>query len=135
MTPAGLLFLGCLLLIVFDAYTEFFMFKSGRSIIPLHIRVFNKPGWFYGFLTNVAYVADYKNKIEFFISGTIYCKSDGVLNDDRYEYNQTGYPFSKECGNIICNYELARRRKCAGPGQVQINICELILRRNFVSIN
>jgi len=30
--------------------------------------VFNKPGWTYGFLTDVAYVVDFKNKVEFMLS-------------------------------------------------------------------
>jgi hypothetical protein len=95
----------------FNAYTKFFMFKSGKSNIPPYIRVFNKPGWSYGFLTDVAYIVDFRNKIEFLVSGTIYVNSDGVLNDDKYEYDQTGYPFFKEVGNIIYQYERSRPRK------------------------
>jgi hypothetical protein len=95
----------------FDSYTKFFMFKSGKSKIPPHIRVFNKTGWSYGFLTDVAYIVDFKNKVEFMLSGVIYVNSDGVLNDNKYEYEQAGYPFFKEIGNIIYNYELERARK------------------------
>jgi hypothetical protein len=95
----------------FDSYTKFFMFKAWRSKIPPYIRVFNKTGWSYGFLTDVAYIVDFKNKIEFMVSGNIYVNSDGVLNDDKYEYEETGYPFFKEVGNIIYQYELNRKRK------------------------
>lgn len=95
----------------FDSYTKFFMFKSGRKKIPSYIRIFNKPGWSYGFLTDVAYIVDFKNKVEFMLSGTIYVNSDGVLNDDKYEYEQTGYPFFQEIGNIIYQYELTRPRR------------------------
>jgi len=94
----------------FDAYTKFFMFKADR-VIPSYMRVFNKTGWSYGFLTDVAYIVDFKNNIEFMLSGVIYVNSDGVLNDDKYEYKETGYPFFKEVGNIIYNYELQRKRK------------------------
>lgn len=97
----------------FDSYTKFFMFKAWRSKIPPYIRVFNKTGWSYGFLTDVAYIVDFKNKIEFMVSGNIYVNSDGVLNDDKYEYEETGYPFFKEVGNIIYQYELKRKRKYA----------------------
>ncbi len=45
------------------------------------------------------------------ISGVIYVNKDGVLNDDKYEYEETGYPFFKEVGNIIYQYELKRQRK------------------------
>jgi hypothetical protein len=95
----------------FDSYTKFFMFKAGRTPIPSSIRVFNKPGWSYGFLTDVAYIVDFKNKVEFMLSGVIYVNSDGILNDDKYEYDQVGYPFFKEVGNIIYDYELKRKRK------------------------
>jgi hypothetical protein len=95
----------------FDSYTKFFLFKAGRSKLPSHIRVFNKTGWSYGFLTDVAYIVDFKNKVEFMVSGVIYVNKDGVLNDDKYEYEQTGYPFFKEVGNIIYQYELKRKRK------------------------
>ncbi|MDQ6891042.1 MAG: hypothetical protein M3Z56_12285, partial [Bacteroidota bacterium] len=95
----------------FSSYTKFFMFKSGRTPLPSYIRVFNKPGWSYGFLTDVAYIVDFKNKIEFILSGVIYVNSDGVLNDDKYDYDETGYPFFKEVGNIIYQYELSRKRK------------------------
>lgn len=95
----------------FGSYTKFFMFKSGHTRIPSYIRIFNKPGWSYGFLTDVAYIVDFKNKVEFMLSGVIYVNSDGVLNDDTYEYDQVGYPFFKEVGDIIYQYELKRRRK------------------------
>lgn len=95
----------------FDSYTKFFLFKAGRTPIPSYIRIFNKPGWSYGFLTDVAYVVDFKHKVEFMLSGVIYVNRDGVLNDDKYEYEETGYPFFKEVGNIIYQYELARPRK------------------------
>ncbi|MBS1660250.1 MAG: serine hydrolase [Bacteroidetes bacterium] len=94
----------------FDSYTKFFLFKSGRQPIPSYIRVFNKPGWSYGFLTDIAYIVDFKNKVEFMLTGTIYVNSDGVLNDDKYDYDSIGYPFFKEVGEIIYRYELGRKR-------------------------
>ncbi|MCK7558259.1 hypothetical protein MKQ70_25960 [Chitinophaga sedimenti] len=72
--------------------------------------MFNKTGWSYGFLTDVAYVVDFKNKVEFMLSGVIYLNRDGVLNDNKYEYEETGYPFFKEVGEIIYKYELSRKR-------------------------
>ncbi|HEY4151320.1 MAG TPA: serine hydrolase [Chitinophagaceae bacterium] len=97
----------------FDSYAKFFLFKAGKTKIPSYMRVFNKPGWTYGFLTDVAYVVDFKNKVEFMLSGCIYVNSDGVLNDDKYDYDSIGYPFFKEMGNIIYNYELKRPRTYA----------------------
>ncbi len=97
----------------FESYAKFFMFKAGKAHIPSYIRIFNKPGWTYGFLIDAAYIADFKNNIEFMISACIYTNSDGVLNDDKYDYDTVGYPFFQETGNIIYNYELKRYRKYA----------------------
>jgi len=94
----------------FDGYTKFFFFRAGHMPIPSYIRSFNKPGWSYGFLTDIAYIADFKNKVEFMLSGTIYVNSDGILNDDKYEYEELGWPFFKEVGTIIYQYELQRTR-------------------------
>jgi len=96
--------------VYFDSYTKFFLFKAGRTPVPSYIRIFNKPGWSYGFLTDIAYIVDFKNKVEFRLTGTIYVNRDGILNDDKYEYDETGYPFFKEVGNIIYRYELERPR-------------------------
>ncbi len=95
----------------FDSYTKFFLFKSGRTPLPPYIRIFNKPGWSYGFLTDIAYIVDFEHKVEFMLTGTIYTNSDGILNDDKYDYDQIGYPFFKEVGDIIYRYELGRSRK------------------------
>jgi len=92
----------------FDSYTKF-LFKADRTIPP-YIRVFNKTGWSYGFLTDVSYIVDFKNNIEFMLSALIYVNSDEILNDDKYEYKETGYPFFKEVGNIFYGYELQRKR-------------------------
>jgi hypothetical protein len=95
----------------FNSYTKFFFFRAYKSIIPSYIRVFNKAGWTYGFLSDVAYIIDLKNHAEFMLTATIYTNHDGILNDDKYDYEDVGYPFFKETGNIIYNYELHRKRK------------------------
>lgn len=97
----------------FDSYTKFFWFKAGRKPIPAYIRSFNKPGWAYGFLTDIAYIVDFEHNVEFMLAGTIYTNSDGVLNDDKYDYEDIGYPFFRETGEILYRYELSRPRKVA----------------------
>ncbi|MDF2190774.1 serine hydrolase [Paraflavitalea sp. CAU 1676] len=95
----------------FESYTKFFFFKAGRGRIPANIRAFNKTGWSYGFLTDVSYIVDFKNQVEFMLSGVIYTNSDGILNDNKYEYEEVGYPWFKETGQILYQYELDRPRK------------------------
>jgi len=97
----------------FNSYCKFFFFRAGKQTPPTYIRSFNKPGWSYGFLTDAAYIVDFKNKVEFMLSAVIYVNSDGILNDDKYEYEETGWPFFREVGNIMYQYELGRKRKHA----------------------
>lgn len=94
----------------FDSFTKFFLFKGAGRNIPSYMRVFNKTGWSYGFLTDAAYIVDFKHNVEFMLTGTIYVNRDGILNDDKYEYVTEGYPFFQEVGKIIYDYELQRKR-------------------------
>jgi len=90
------------------AYCKFLLFGATKDELPGNIRIFNKPGDAYGHMIDVAYVADLKNNIEFFVSAMIYCNSDGVLNDDQYDYATVGLPFMKNLGQVIYDYELKR---------------------------
>ena len=94
-----------------DNYVKFLFYGAEKGIADSNIRIFNKPGDAYGFMIDVAYIVDFKNKIEFMLSTVIYCNSDGIFNDDKYDYEDVGYPFFQEVGNIIYNYELHRKRK------------------------
>lgn len=85
----------------FDSYSKFFLFRDGKRKVPDHIRIFNKTGWSYGYLIDVAYILDKSSKREFMLSGVIYVNSDGILNDNRYEYDSIGYPFFREIGEIL----------------------------------
>ncbi|MDP1843839.1 MAG: hypothetical protein Q8K64_10495, partial [Sediminibacterium sp.] len=94
----------------YDSYVKFFFLDSTHQM-PKHIRVFNKVGWAYGFLTDVSYVIDVKNNIEYMLSATIYVNSDEVLNDSKYDYDEIGQPFMKQLGESIYKYEKKRTRK------------------------
>jgi len=95
----------------YDSYVKFFFMDSLRHQMPEGVRVFNKVGWAYGFLTDASYVADFKNKVEFMLSATIYVNSDSILNDDKYEYDSVGHPFLYQLGQTIYLHELKRRRQ------------------------
>jgi hypothetical protein len=89
-----------------------FLFYGAEPVVPMaHIRIFNKIGDAYGFLTDAAYVVDFKNNIEFMVTATIHCNSDGIYNDDHYEYDSVGYPFLKNLGRAVYDYEIKRVRK------------------------
>lgn len=94
----------------YDSYVKFF-FRNNDHTMPEHVRVFNKVGWAYGCLTDVSYVADFKNNVEFMLAVTIYVNSDGVVNDSKYEYETVGHPFVYKIGQAIYQHELSRKRK------------------------
>jgi hypothetical protein len=94
----------------YNSYVKFFFLDSLHHTMPTNIRVFNKVGWAYGFLTDAAYVVDFKNKVEYMLTATIYVNSDEILNDDKYEFESVGQPFFYQLGQTIYQYELARKR-------------------------
>jgi hypothetical protein len=75
----------------YDSYVKFF-FRNASHQLPTQVRIFNKVGWSYGFLTDVSYVIDLTNKVEFMLAATMYVNSDSILNDDRYDYDSIGIP-------------------------------------------
>jgi hypothetical protein len=94
----------------YDSCVKFF-FRDSSHQMPSGVRVFNKVGWAYGFLIDASYVADFANQVEFMLAAVIYVNSDGILNDDKYDYETVGWPFMYQLGQTIYQYELARPRK------------------------
>lgn len=93
-----------------DAYVKFLLYGAKDPVNP-NVRIFNKVGDAYGFLIDAAYIADYKNNIEFLLSAVIHCTPDGIYNDDNYAYDGVGFPFMKHLGEVIYTYEKTRKRK------------------------
>lgn len=96
----------------YPAYCKFLLYGADKNakLLP-EVRIFNKVGDAYGFLLDIAYVADFENQVEFMVSAVIYCNKDGVLNDDKYDYNEVGFPFMKYLGEKIYAHELKRTRE------------------------
>ena len=93
-----------------DSYVKFFFYDSTHRM-PAHIRVFNKVGWAYGFLTDVSYIQDTKNNIDYMLSATVYVNSDGIVNDSKYDEESVGFPFLRTIGQTFYQYDLSRERK------------------------
>lgn len=96
---------------IWPAYVKFLLYGSEKGNLPGNIRIFNKVGDAYGGLSDVAYMVDFDKKIEFMVSARIYCNNDGILNDDKYDYDSIGLPFLKQLGKAIYDYELTRSRR------------------------
>ena len=94
----------------YDSYVKFF-FRDSTHRMPPHVRVFNKVGWSYGFLTDVSYVVDFEKKVEYMLAATLYVNEDGILNDGKYEYEAVGHPFLYQLGQTIYQHEVSRKKK------------------------
>jgi hypothetical protein len=93
----------------YDSYVKFFFSDSSHKMPP-NVRVFNKVGWAYGFDTDISYVVDLENKVEFMLAATLYVNSDGIVNDGKYDYEKIGNPFLYQLGQTIYQHELKRER-------------------------
>ena len=95
-----------------ETVTNYLFYGSDKkATIPENIRIFNIVGQSFGFLSDCAYYTDFNNRIEFFLSATIYVNSNNTINDGIYEYKSIGLPFLKKLGEVICEYELRRQVK------------------------
>jgi hypothetical protein len=71
-------------------------------------RIVNKVGRAYGFSTENAWVEDRESGRGVFLAATIYTNADGVLNDDRYDYEAVADPFFADLGEALGRWILAR---------------------------
>ncbi len=89
-----------------DNYVKFLMFGNEENgSIPDNINIFNKVGWAYGYLIDVAYIQDNENYISFFLAAVIHVNENKMYNDGNYEYEQIGLPFLDELGDLIHSYD------------------------------
>jgi hypothetical protein len=93
-----------------DGYVKFLVMGDSTRKQSGKIRSFNKVGAAYGTLTDVAYITDFEHGVEFILAATLLCNSDGVYNDDRYDYEEMGLPFLAKLGRAILAYERQRPR-------------------------
>ena len=96
-----------------DNYVKFWIYGDAPDDvrIPDNLRILNKVGWAYGYLTDVAYITD--GEVEFILAGTIHTNANRVYNDGKYEYEELGMPFFGELGRAVLDYE----RQRAGRGE------------------
>ena len=93
-----------------DSYGKFFMYGDTKERMPDNIRIFNKSGKGYGYLTDCAYIVDFENGVEFMLTATIHVNDNETYNDDEYEYSEIGLPFLANLGRVIYDYELKREK-------------------------
>jgi hypothetical protein len=84
--------------------------REKNAVIDPNIRIFNKYGDSYGFIIDNSYFVDFKNKVEFFLTAVVQSNEDGIYNDGKYEYETVCYPFMKNLGRSVYEYELSRKK-------------------------
>ncbi|AXG70266.1 beta-lactamase enzyme family protein [Kordia sp. SMS9] len=95
----------------YDSYVKFFMFGDTKEAMPEHIKIYNKVGYAYGYLTDCAHIVDTKNDISFTITATIHVNKNQIFNDDTYEYDEIGIPFLAELGRQVHQFYLNKNHK------------------------
>jgi hypothetical protein len=96
----------------FATFCKFLYYGSEKNAtLNPSIRIFNKVGDAYGFLLDNAYVVDFEKKVEFIVTAVLLCNEDEIFNDEKYDYDSIGFPFYKNLGEVIYEYELNRPKK------------------------
>jgi Beta-lactamase enzyme family len=92
-----------------DSKVKFLMFGDSKEPMPSNIKIFNKVGLAYGYLTDNGYIVDKENNVEFFLSATLHVNENQIFNDDKYEYDEIALPFLAELGQVIYEHEKNRQ--------------------------
>lgn len=94
---------------VWDNYVKFLYYGSSHERPDSSLRIYNKVGNAYGFLIDAACFEEKRSGKKFLLSAVIYCNSDGVFNDDRYDYERVGFPFLMNLGRALYRTSFSRR--------------------------
>ena len=94
-----------------DNYKKYLLFGDGTHPCSASVREFNVVGRAYGFMSDVAYFADFERHVEFFLSAVIFANEDDIVNDDQYEYEAVALPFFSALGAVVYEYEKTRYRR------------------------
>ena len=95
----------------YDAYVKFFLYGSEQGVIPDNIRIFSKSGLAYGYALDNAYIVDFDNDVEFFLTAVVHTNENQIFNDGVYEYDEIAFPFLKKLGEGVYEMELNRKKK------------------------
>lgn len=90
--------------VYYDSYVKFLGFGDSKAPMPKNIKIYNKVGDAYGALTDIAYIKDIDSGAEFMLSATIFVNSNGIFNDDTYDYDTVGFPFLGKLGRAFIEY-------------------------------
>ncbi|WP_299456526.1 serine hydrolase [uncultured Microscilla sp.] len=93
----------------FDTHKKYLYYGRKKVRVNPNMRIFNIVGWWAGYLVDSAYIVDFKNGVEFFLSALIYTNENQVF-DYKFEYTTVGFPFLARLGQTIYQHELKRAK-------------------------
>lgn len=85
----------------YDSYDKFLVIGDSKNTIPEHLKIYNKVGYAYGYLTDSAYIIDSTTQKEYLITATIHVNKNEIYNDGVYEYQDVGIPFLAALGRKL----------------------------------
>lgn len=89
---------------------------DGQRPRPAGVGVFGKSGQAYGFLSEVAHVVEPATGVELMLAARVQANADGIVNDDRYEYDSVARPLLAAIGDAALAMERERLRHARPPG-------------------
>jgi hypothetical protein len=88
-----------------------FVLRGARRVVPAEfLRVYDKIGRAYGFSVENAYLEDTRTGRGLFLAIVLYTNPDGILNDDRYAYEELAEPFLDDVAETIVRAVLTETR-------------------------
>lgn len=94
----------------YDTWKKFFIYGAKfKRINTDTLRSINIIGRAYGFLSETAYIIDFKNNVDFVLSASIYVNPDNIMNN-KYNY-PVAYQFFYQISRLIYEYEKANNSK------------------------
>ena len=92
-----------------DAYVKFLLPGLRRVIPAERLRLYDKSGQAYGFTLDNAWVVDAGTGKSFFLAVALYTNSDGVLNDDLYDYEAVALPALADAAEAVARGLMTER--------------------------
>jgi hypothetical protein len=84
-----------------DDYAKFFLPGLERVVPRERLTLADRIGLAYGFATETAYVLDRETGRSFFLAATILANTDGVLDDDVYDYETVAFPWLADVAELV----------------------------------
>lgn len=98
--------------IYYDTWKKFFIYGGRYKYVKEDtLRSINIIGRAYGFLSETAYIIDFKNKIDFLMSASVYVNPNNIM-DGEYQYKKA-YDLFYQISRLIYHYEKQRNKPTA----------------------